>query len=170
MKSPLFKGTILECIAWLSQQKEGLFEIFPHIKKRSLSANALYWECVGRISKFEKKPDAYIHNLILRRMNIVESINGRPLEMRLPDTDEAERQAEYDELVHLKPTLRFGEDEYGRYRIYQLLKGSSEFNVEEMTRLIDLVIDELRNYDLPVPGEEDIQRAIRDYERRHRDK
>lgn len=98
----------------------------------------------------------------------MESINGRPLEMRLPDTDEAERQAEYDDLVHLKPTLRFGEDEYGRYRIYQLLKGSSEFNVEEMTRLIDLVIDELRNYDLPVPGEEDIQRAIKNYERTHK--
>lgn len=164
MKVPLFVGTILECIAWLSSQKEGLFEIFPHIKKRSLSANKLYWECVDRIARCEKKPKAYIHNILLRRLDIPEEIDGCTIYVPLPDTDSAELWAEYNELYHYSPTTQCKSGK----RWYKMLKGSSQFNVEEMTRLIDLVIDELRNYGLPVPGEEDIRKAIEQYERTHK--
>ena len=166
MKQPLFKGTILECIAWLSSQAEGIFEIFPFIQKRSLSANGLYWECVDKIAKFEKKPKAYIHNLLLRRLDIAEEIDGYTIYVPLPDTDAAELWAEYNDQYHYKPTLQV---QNGR-RWYKMLKGSSQFNVEEMSRLIDLCIDEMRNYGLDVPGEEATRKALEEYERRHSDK
>ena len=164
MRQPVVVGTILECIAWLSSQKEGMFEIFPHITKRSLSANGLYWLCVDRIAKCEKKPKAYIHNLLLRRLDIGEEIDGCTIYVPLPDTDSAEIWAEYNELYHYSPTLQF----QGGKRWYKMLKRSSQFNVEEMSRLIDLAIDELRNYGLPVPGEEVIMKALEEYERKNK--
>ena len=44
-------GTAMECIAWLSTQKDGMFDVEIHKEKRSLNANALYHKMVNQIAK-----------------------------------------------------------------------------------------------------------------------
>lgn len=165
-------GTALECIAWLSTQREGTFEVDFHKEKRSLSANSLYWKCVGRIGQAMKEPNAYVHNFMLRQLGIYEIYDGEVARVLLRDTDEVERQTMYDPENHLMPErgergLKIINGE--RYRWYALLKHSSDFDKSEMSRLIDAITEQMRNMGLVPPQDEDIHRAIELYEK-HRKK
>lgn len=158
--------TNLEAIAYLSTQPEGLWDITPHKTKRSLNQNSLYWMAVGIIAKALKKPNCYIHNLLLRRCEIYEQIDGKVVCVPLPDTDEAELWAEYHELYHYKPTLeRFTNTNGTEWRWYKVLKGSKEYNMEEMARLIDIAIDQLESMGLMLPQDAATVKALEEHEK-----
>lgn len=160
-------ATLLDCIAWLSKQKDGLYEVKPYKEKRSLNQNRLYWECVGLMAEADHKPKCYYHNLLLRRCDIYEQIDGKIVMMPLPDTDAAETWAEYHELYHYKPTLSFyNNPETGdRWRWYRVLRGSKTFNKQEMTRLIDIALDEMRNMELYLPQDKAFLKALEEHEK-----
>ena len=114
-------GTAMEIISWLSQQKDGQrYEISLCKEKRSLNQNSFYWEIVSMIARSLKKPDAYVHNLLLRRCEIYEKLDGKVVCISLPDTDEAELWVEYNEDYHYKPTLDYFENSNGtKWRWYK---------------------------------------------------
>lgn len=159
-------GTALECISYLSQQKDGVYDVTLHKEKRSLNQNSLYWECVGRIARTLKKPNCYVHNLLLRRCEIYEQIDGKVVCVPLPDTDEAELWAEYHELYHYKPTLNKFENSNGtEWRWYKVLKGSKEYDTAEMSRLIDITLDEMKNLEIPIPQDDAFTKALDEHEK-----
>jgi len=160
-------GTAMEIISWLSQQKDGQrYEISLCREKRSLNQNSLYWEIVGIIARSLKKPDAYVHNLLLRRCEIYEKLDGKVVCISLPDTDEAELWVEYNEEYHYKPTLdRFKNSNGTQWRWYKVLKGSKEFDTSEMSRLIDIALDELNNMGLQLPQTERFMKALEEHGR-----
>ena len=157
----MFIGTVIECIAFLSKLKGGIFEIREHKPKRSLSQNAFYWQCLEQISKAIYQPKDYIHNLLLREMGICEMIDNQPVLMVLRDTDEAELWAEYTPDYHLKPTL----ERQGGFRWYKVLKGSSKYEIDEMNRLIELALAEIREQGLTLPMDKATQKALEEYEK-----
>lgn len=164
-------GTALECIAYLSQQPDGLFEVEPHKEKRSLNANALYWKCVSKIGQAMKEPNAYVHNYMLRQLGIFEFYDGEPARVLLPDTDETEHKSMYDTDNHLRPVrglkgLKVINGE--RYRWYLMLKHTSDFDTSEMSRLIDAIAEQMRSMGLVPPQDEEIVKAIENYERNHK--
>lgn len=137
-------------------------------KHRSLSANAYYWMLVGKLSEMTGQSNAVIHNLLLRRYGVAEIVGGQMLTVKVPDTDEAEKETLEKEKYHLKPTskLKVGKD--GRmFRDYIILKGSSDFDTKEMRRLIDGTIDECKEAGIDTLSTEEVRRMMEDYEKHY---
>ena len=157
-------GTAMECIAWLSTQKEGMFEVETHKEKRSLNANALYHKMVGQMAKALHLSNASMHNLLLRKYGVHQLIENEEVYVALPDTPETEKKVEEDEETHFQPTNK----RTGSRRWYVMLKPSHEFTTAEMSRLIDGTADEMRQMGLIPPMDEEIHKAIEYYERTHK--
>lgn len=132
---------------------------------RSISANAYYWVLVGKISEITKLSNAAVHNLLLRRYGVPETIDGELITTFIPDTEEADKDVLNKEIYHLKPTSYTKQGRNGTFRAYVLLKGSSDFDTKEMTRLIDGAIDEAKDLGIDTVSTEEVKRMMEDYER-----
>ena len=133
-----------------------------------INQNSFYWEIVGIIAKAIREPSIYVHNLLLRRLEIYEIVDGFEVLMLLPDTDQAEKQTYYNDELHIKPVR--GEQgikrtNQGVFRWYKVLKGSRNFNTEEMNRLVDTALDELHDMELQLPQEQRFMKALEEHER-----
>lgn len=126
-------------------------EIREQRKKRSLNANALYWKVLTLYAEAVRISVPYAHNVMLARYGQREAYNDEPVFVMLPDTEEAQKRAEEAETYHLAPTslVKPGKDG-GSYRAWMLLRGSSTYDVHEMRRLIDGLLDECRQINLDV--------------------
>lgn len=157
-------GTTMECIAYLSTQSEGTFRVEPCKEKRSLNANALYFKMVGKMAAALRMSIPAMHNQLLRKYGEAEIIDGEEVWVALPDTEEAEKKADEDTENHLLPTNK----KTGSRRWYKMLKPSHEFDTAQMSRLIDGTADEMRQMGLVPPMDEEIEKAIQAYERKHK--
>lgn len=131
-------------------------EIKKHSPKRSLNANSYYWELVRQLSEKLRISSARIHNMHLRSMwlSILKMRGEEPIMLLIPDTDQAEQQALEDRDDHIIPIPRdylpdgFTETitkESGKvFRWYAELRGSKSFNAVEMSRLIDMTVEECK--------------------------
>ena len=117
-----------------------------HKNKRSRNQNSYYWELAGKVAEKTVKFGANIneiHNQNLRALGLRECIDGQPIPVYLPDTDEAEKTALNAEKYHLKPTSQTKEGKDGKiFRCYVMLRGSHTFNTSEMSALVDLMVQE----------------------------
>lgn len=121
------------------------WEIEEYKEKRSLSQNSYYWVLVGKIAKKSGVSATEVHNRNLRSLGLVMLFNDKIIPVYIPDTDEAERQALESDTVHMKPTgqVKEGKDGIMR-RCYVMLRGSSTFDVEEMTALLNLAVQDAK--------------------------
>lgn len=129
----------------MTADKDALFDLSAHKAKRSLSQNSYYWALLGQVAQKTRIPSAVIHNQNLRDLGLVLRVNDEVVPIYLPDTDEAEKTALEAETYHIKPTSQVKEGKDGKlFRCYVMLRGSSSFNTEEMTALLDLMIQEAK--------------------------
>lgn len=120
-------------------------KVSKYREKRSLDANAYYWQLLTKLAAVLKISNSYAHNIMLRRYGVLEEIDGKPVFLVIPDTDEAEKKADETETYHIKPTSNVREGNDGQmYRTYMLLKGSHEYDTAEMSRLISGLVDECK--------------------------
>ena len=138
-----------EMIMFLAgQPQDSVWDLTEHKEKRSLSQNAYYWKLAGEVAKKSIKFGANIneiHNRNLRELGLREYINDQPLCIYLPDTEEAEKTALNAESYHLKPTSQTKAGKDGTmFRCYVMLRGSHSFNTEEMSALVDLMVQEAK--------------------------
>lgn len=142
-------GTKLQCIKYLESLPEGQYEVKEHRQKRSLNANGYYWSLLGQLAKVMKISSTRIHNENLRKLGLVERIDGRVVTLALPDTDEAEMMVIESDTYHLKPTsqVRTGRDGVV-YRTYVMLRGSSTFDKQEFSALLDFLIQDCQEQDI----------------------
>ena len=120
-------------------------KVTKYNEKRSLDANAYYWQLLTKLAGVLKISNNYCHNVMLRRYGTLEEIDGKPVYLVIPDTDEAEKKADESETYHIKPTSNVREGNDGNmYRTYMLLKGSHEYTTLEMSRLISGLVDECK--------------------------
>ena len=116
-------------------------EIKPYRKKRSLDANAYYWVLLTKLAKVMNTSNAEMHNLMLIHYGEPEIIEGKPIFMTVPDTEDAEKKVMQATEYHLMPTSQVRQGLDGIvYRTYKLLRGSSTYDTSEMARLIDGLI------------------------------
>lgn len=137
-------GTALQIIRWLATQKpEQMWEIKKHTKKRTLSQNAYYWQLCGQLADVLRLPKSVVHNNMLRAYGQAQGIDGRLVTVTIPDTEKAWKQALMAETFHVKPTsqVRLGSKNQ-MFRTYVLLKGSHELTTEEMSVLVDGIVQE----------------------------
>lgn len=117
----------------------------PHYRPRSLNANNYFYALVGELANKRNVSKAFMHNLMLRRYGQIQTIDGRPVYVVIPETEETQTKVDEDEYTHLRPTaeVKIGKDGKA-YRTYLLLKGSHELDSKEMAILIDGLVDECK--------------------------
>lgn len=155
-------------IGRLDDIKVGTVEITvePVKKKRSLSANALYWSLVGKMATKLNVSTSRVHNMLLRRYGAPETIDGEQLVCFIPDTEKAENEALEADTYHVKPTsaTKVFKDG-GTRRMYMILKGSHEYDTAEMSTLINGIIDECNHMGIPTASPEDVKEIMARYEK-----
>ena len=112
--------------------------------KRSLDANAFYWILTTRIAKALNVPLAEAHNRNLSRYGVPLLVDNKCVYAYLPDTTETEKSVLQNETVHMRATSNVTKGRNGMFRAYMVMKGSSEMDTEEFSRLVDGVIDECK--------------------------
>lgn len=117
--------------------------IKKHHAKRSLDQNALYWEYCSELAHKVGQSIAWMHNHLLSAYGEPYFVGGKVAMVVLPDGDETIMQSE---TFHVKPTSQVKEGKDGTmYRTYIVMRGSSTYNTQEMSRLIDGAEQEARN-------------------------
>lgn len=128
-------------------------KVVRYRKKRSLSANALFWHCVGKIAEAAKldKWDVYLYMLrhygkftyIVCKPNMVDAIKQQW------------RECEEWNSVNIN----------GKPAVQMLCYfGSSSYSTKEMARLIDGAIQEMMEMGLDLPMTQDVQVALEQWE------
>lgn len=166
--SNTISGTPFEICRYLMNLEidtNSIWDLSPHKEKRSLSQNGLYWVILEKIAVQTKTPKAVIHNTNLRHLGLVERIDDRPVHVLLPDTEEAEKRTLNASTYHLAPRRDTKQGTDGRtYRYYVMLRGSSDFNVSEMSALVDLCIQDAQALGIDTISPNELAR-IRELER-----
>lgn len=142
-------------------------EIRKQRKKRSLDANAYYWKLASEAAEALHVSKPYIHNYLLRKYGQIEIIDGQGVYMVLPDTESAQKAIDEAQSYHLKPTSQVKEGKGGvMYRTYMMLKGSSEYDTKEMSRLIDGLVSECKEMGIETMPPEELERMMAAYEKK----
>lgn len=149
--SPLITFEVFEgqpAIKMAQKYKDGSrvsIKVTKYNEKRSLDANAYYWQLLTKLAGVLKISNNYCHNMMLRRYGVLEEIDEKPVYLVIPDTEEAEKKADESETYHIKPTSQVKEGKDGKmYRTYMLLKGSHEYTTAEFSRLVSGLVDECK--------------------------
>ena len=155
----------------LNQISEGgagkLWEIKEHRSQRTLTQNAYYWVLLTKLAdKLEvSKPE--LHNRMLRDYGQPAIVDRKLVYTYLPDTDEAEAQILAQEKYHLRPTSAIMLNNKGEpLRAYMLLRGSSDYDVDEMSILVDGLVHEAEQHRIEVLTPRELE-MMRDNERKH---
>lgn len=123
-------------------------------RKRSLSANALLWECLDKIAISLRADKWDVYLMMLRRYGKFTYICVKP---HVVDAVKLQwRECE-----------EIGEIEINGEKAVQLLCyfGSSTYNAKEFSRLLDGVISEMREMGLETPPDEGMRRAIEQWKK-----
>lgn len=159
--SILLEGRKEEIVDWytrLSKHDRLKIDIKKYSAKRSHDANSYYWVLVTKMAQKLKNSIAMQHNLQLRSYGQLELIDGRVVQVDIPDTDEAERQALESKEFHILPTSEvYGRDDR-MYRVYNLLRGSHTYNTEEMAHLINCTVDDCKALGIETLTPEELER------------
>lgn len=148
----------------LSQEEWLDVEVKKHRRKRSLDANSYYWLLTSRLAEAINVSKPYMHNYLLRRYGQIEMIGGQAIYIVIPDTEEAQKQVDEEDLYHLKPTSQVKEGRDGMmYRTYMMLKGSSAYDTREMSMLIDGLVGECKGAGIETLPSEELERMMREY-------
>lgn len=118
--------------------------------KRGLTANGLYWSTLTQLARVLGISNQRMHNTLLRRYGQPERYGEEVVYIMLPDTAEAENKALEAETYHLKPTSHTKDGKDGTYRAYMLMRGSSTYNTEEFSRLLDGLLEECKEMGIHV--------------------
>lgn len=163
-------GNAEQITLWLMRQgkPEKVYDIKEHKERRSLDSNSYYWVLVSKLSQKLRMSCARIHNTMLRDVAPPYLIDGRVAMQPIPDTDEAENQVLESTTYHLKPTSGTIEGKDGQlYRWYIILRGSSSFNKEEMSALIDRIVAECKEQDIETATPAELAQMAELWVKRH---
>ncbi|WP_049730462.1 hypothetical protein [Dorea sp. D27] len=120
-----------------------------HKRKRSLDANAYYWTLLTMYANEKGISKNRAHNEALRRYGQFAILGGQLIRSLVLDTDETWNNALEEESYHIKPTTQVTQLKDGKdYRTYYLLRGSSDYNTQEMACLINGVINDCLDADI----------------------
>lgn len=143
-------------------------EIKKYRAKRSLDANAYYWQLLTKVAEAVDISKPAAHNLMLRRYGQTLFIDGLPVCITIPDTIKAERQVDDSETCHLRPTSQVREGKDGvMYRTYKMLRGSSDYDTKEMSKLIDGLVTEAKQLGIETLPPQELERMMSLYEKHH---
>ena len=144
----------MACIAWLSGQKDGEFEVKSYKPKRSLSANSLLWQCLGEIAEYQQTDKWSVYLKYLREYGKFTYICVKPSAV-----DAVKKQWRESEEI--------GEIRINGKKAIQMLCyfGTSTYDTKEFSHFLDMVITDMRDMGLVPPTEREVMKCLERYER-----
>lgn len=148
----ILSGTLKDLtfqIARLADADDRVYDIVPHKEKRSLNANALLWACIGEIANKMHMDNWSVYLDLLKHYGQYTYVLCKP--------HAVEKMKEI-----WRETEEIGEVDVNGQKSVQLLcyYGSSTYNTKEFSRLLDGVIQEMKNIGLEPPPSEQMQQAL----------
>lgn len=142
-------------ISSLSEIKDELLdvEIKKHRKKRSLNANGLLWACLSEIAKVLRTDTWSVYLQMLKRYGTYTYICVKP------DAVEGVKK-------QWRECEEIGDIDINGQKATQLLcyYGSSSYNTQEFSVLLNGVFAEMKEMGLTTPDEEKLERALEQWE------
>ncbi len=135
------------------QDQELRVKVVRYRKKRSLSANALFWHCVGEISKALQMDKWDVYLRMLREYGKFTYIVCKPSMVS------AIRSQWRESMVWNSVDIN-GEEAVQMLCFF----GSSSYNTKEMSVLIDGTIETMKELGLDAPMSQDIKAALERWE------
>ena len=130
---------------YFSKLSDVRLDIKPWREGRSRSANGYFYTLVDKLADALRVSKPFIHNQMLRKYGQLQRIDGKPVWVVLPETDEVAHKVDEDETLHVRPTDDVREGNDGKmYRTYLLLKGSHEMDSKEFSVLLDGIISDCK--------------------------
>lgn len=158
-------GTVMQCIAFLSNQKDGDFEVKRYFPKRSKAANAYYWALVEQIAEERQKDDPNvtkeeIHRSLLNDYGTWEkNEDGSAKWVIFPKNKPLPMDGYYwDTKTEVTVTGQNSGEETGS--LYMVIKGSHNYDSKEMKALIDGTVQEAKNLGIETRTPAEIDRMI----------
>ena len=137
-------------------------------KRRSLDANAYYWQLITKLADASGISKNRAHNLMLRRYGKLEEVDGHMIYVVVPDDDEGERKALEAETYHIKPTTEVKVASDGTpFRTYIMVRGSSTYDTNEMSKLIDGLVSECKEMGIETLSSQELERMMKIYDQRY---
>ena len=139
-------GKPKELIAWLlGQDDKSEFEIKKHHKKRSLNSNSYCWALIGQIADVLRASKEEIYLQMLEDY-------GQSLLIPVTAGEKPDGFFKYSKYV---TTSEINGKEADWYKVF---KGSSEYNTQEMSALIDGIVSEAKELDIETIPPHEIER------------
>lgn len=138
----------------LFKDKDLDITLSQHREKKTMSQNGYYWVLLTPTAAKLKVSTAFLHNMLLRRHPRVYLIGIYPQYVLVPNTEEAWNLVMETTDYHLWPTNEYVGDD----RKYMMIRGSSTFNTEEMTVLLDDLIEVAKEQGVETATPEELAR------------
>ena len=150
-------GKAEEIIKWLfNQDREKLFEVKEYFENRTNRANRLMWDCLGDLSVALRTDKWSVYLLMLKRYGKYTYVCVKPNVV-----DAVKKQWRECEEI--------GEIDINGQKAVQLLCyfGSHTYNTKEFSTLLDGIISEMKEMDIPTPIDKELERAVAEWEKKH---
>jgi hypothetical protein len=143
-------GTARDLVFMLAKlEDDTVYDVVPHREKRSLNANGLLWACISEIA------NKIGHDKWSVYLNMLKSYGQYTYVLCKPHA-----VAKMKEIW--RETEEIGEVDVNGQKSVQLLcyYGSSTYTTKEFSRLLDGVIQEMKNIGLEPPPSEQMKEAL----------
>lgn len=146
-----FTGKIVDIkrkLFQLDENKTYDVEIKEHREKRSLNANSYLWFLISEIASVLNSDKDSVYLIMLKRYGVSNLI---PISNEVPIND----YFKYYEI----------ESKNEKYTWYKVYKGSSQYDTKEMSILLNGVVSECKELEIPTKEDLEIQRIIEEWEK-----
>ena len=160
-----FKGEDgIKAVAWLTQyvgtldkDKEYTLTVKEHKKKRSLNSNSYAWVLLGKLAEKLRIPKTDIYR------NYVKEIGGNTKDVVCVQDkalDKLRSTWESNGLGWVTDTLPSKIDGCTNVILYY---GSSTYDVEQMSRFIQLIVQDCKEFGIPTYDREELDRLVQEW-------
>lgn len=144
---------------FLESFKPGNYDIVKIREKRSNRANSYMWALCRDISEAVGIPVDDVYKNAIREMPVYKDIGD------LSEADASTLKTAWEKLGKGWVAEQVDYEPDGEHVVYRFYYGSSTYNVRQMQRLIDILLQDASAVGIPTPEEDYIRNLMEEYER-----
>lgn len=132
----------------ISRLKEGAkFVIEPYREKRSLDANAYMWILCTKIAEVVRSSKDEVYEEMIQKYGYMSEI-----------TITVKSEVDMGRIQGHWKFIKESQD--GKFKAYQMIRGTSDYDRAEMAHFIDMVVSEAKELDIETLPESEIRRMM----------
>lgn len=156
-------GSKAEVVKWLMDAPDDDYRCEPYRGKRSLTQNSYFHVLIGLMAAKLRTSTTELKNRLIADYGVIDEDLPHVI---MPDDIEWLKV----DTIHLKPTTHTKVLDNGKlYRVYYVMRGTHTYNSAEMSRLIDMTVEEAKEIGVETLPPAELKRLREAAERRERD-